>query len=140
MRNTPKRPGIQVTPISSTPSADGPGVKNPTYKGKKPSDDSDIPIRTQPMPVGGFAPDRSKGSKGNSRGGGFGPGGRFGRGGWQSAGQRMKDNFLAKNANQTRESEEKKRRMELKRKAAKTRIMAVKTGPNEKQNQLLGGE
>jgi hypothetical protein len=139
MRNTPKRPGIQVTPISSS-TPDGPGIKNPTYKGKNPSDDaSDIPIRA--LPVGGFKPVKTGGgNSAGSRGGGFGAGGRFGRGGWRSSGQNMKNNFLEKTAAQKAESEEKKRRMELKRKAAKTRITAAKTGPNEKQNQLLGGE
>lgn len=128
MRSIPKAPKMRPT----TPS-DGASIKNPTYKGKKPartvSGESDI--QRPPIPVAG---------KGAGKGRGFGPGGRFGRGGWQASGQRMKKNFLARTPEQEAESEAKRRQMELKRKSAKTRISALKKGPNEKQTQLLGGE
>lgn len=126
-------PSIRNKMQPTTPS-DGASIKNPTYRGKK------TPARTisgaadiqrPPVPVAG---------KGAGKGNGFGPGGRFGRGGWQASGQRMKKNFLARTPEQEAESEAKRRQMELKRKSAKTRLSAVKKGPNEKQTQLLGGE
>lgn len=132
MRSIPKAPKMRPT----TPT-DGGSIKNPTYKGKTPartvSGEADI---QRPFPVGG----KGGPKKTPAQGGGYGPGGRFGRGGWQASGQRMKKNFLARTPEQEAESEAKRRQMELKRKSAKTRISALKKGPNEKQSQLLGGE
>lgn len=129
MRSVPKIPGVRD---KTAPVADGPTVKNPTYRGKSAartvSGESDI---QRPIPVAG---------KGTGKGNGWGPGGRFGRGGWQASGQRMKKNFLAKTAEQEEESRRKQAMMEAKRKSVKTRLSATKKGPNEKQSQLLGGE
>lgn len=127
MRSVPKIPGVRD---KTAPVADGPTVKNPTYKGKARTVSGEADIQRPPLPVGG------KPGKGN----GFGPGGRFGRGGWQASGQRMKKNFLAKTAEQEEESKRKQAMMEAKRRSVKTRMSSLKKGPNEKQTQLLGGE
>lgn len=124
-------------------------MQNPRYKGKTVRDHNPIepgnqstaprPINVgntkaepykSPMPVGG-KPGKGKG---------WGPGGRFGRGGWQASGQKMKKNFMAKTAEQEEESKRKQAMQEAKRKSVKTRLSAIKKGPNEKQSQLLGGE
>lgn len=115
--------------------SDGATVKNPTYRGRSAartvSGASDI--QRPPFPVSGLSSEQRGGR-------GFGPGGRFGKGGWQASGRRMKKNFLAKSPEQEAESKEKQAMMEAKRRAAKTRISSLKKGPNEKQSQLLGGE
>lgn len=131
MRSVPKVPGIRekMQPTVS----DGATTKNPRYKGRTVSGESDV---QRPFPVGG----KGGPKKTPAQGGGFGPGGRFGKGGWQASGRRMKKNFLAKTSEQEEESRKKQAMMEAKRKSAKTRISALKKGPNEKQSQLLGGE
>jgi hypothetical protein len=125
MRSVPKQvPSIRNQMQPATPS-DGATVKNPTYRGKnKTPVASAVPENRPSIPVAV--------NKGAGKGKSFGPGGRFGRGGWRH-------NF-GKTPAQEAETAAKKRQMEMKRTAAKTRLSAVKKGPNEKQSQLLGGE
>ena len=138
MRNARKvPPGIRGKMQSSV--SDGATVKNPTYRGKTPARtvSGAADIQRPPIPVGGK---KTPATFGGKNPGGWGPGGRFGKGGWQASGKRMKKNFLAKTAEQEEESKRKQAMHEAKRRAAKTRISSLKKGPNDKQSQLLGGE
>lgn len=126
-------PNVRKNRVDSA--SDGAAVKSPMYKGKSKSrtvsGESDI---QRPFPVGGKGPKKTP-----AKGGGYGPGGRFGRGGWQAKARRAGINF-GKTPEQEAESKRKQMMMEAKRRSAKTRLSATKKGPNEKQSQLLGGE
>lgn len=123
MRSIPKAPGIRNQIASPPTVADGPAVKNPTYKGKNKTPETTV----SKVPVAGKG-----GPPSFSR-----AGGRFGKGGWQAKSRSAALNF--KTPQQEAESKEKQAQMAMKKRAAKNRL-TLKKGPNEKQSQLLGGE
>ena len=118
MRSIPKAPGIRDQIASPPTVADGPAVKNPTYKGKEKKTSETVASKV-PLAGKGGPP-----TFGNA-------GGRFGKGGWKHSG--------FKTPQQQAESAAKQRQMDMKKRAAKNRL-SLKKGPNEKQSQLLGGE